>query len=60
MNQYNEDIERIAEGLREYLQDFNNLEFTIEQKIKALEIVLKNYKSLYKSAKGWCKNGSVF
>lgn len=45
MNEYNEDIERIAEGLREYLQDFN--EFTTKQKIKALEIVLKNYKSTY-------------
>ncbi len=47
MNQYNEDIERIAEGLREHFQSFDNLEFTTEQKIKALEIVLKNYKSLH-------------
>ena len=50
MNQYYEDIERIAEGLREHLQDIttsNFEEFTNEQKIKALEIVLKNYKSTY-------------
>ena len=44
MNQYNEDIDRIAEGLREYLQDFN--EFTTKQKIKALEIVLRDHKGI--------------
>ena len=38
---YNEDIERIAEGLREFLQD---IPLRDRQKYEALQIVTKNFK----------------
>jgi len=38
---YNEDIERLAEGIREFLQD---IPLRDRQKYKALQIVTKNFK----------------
>ena len=41
---YEEDIDRIADGIRCYFDaSCSGLEFTTDQKIKALEIVLKDF-----------------
>ena len=39
---YNEDIDRMAEGLREYLQEFNDIGYDV--KYEALKIVKDNFK----------------
>ena len=39
---YNEDIDRLAEGLREYLQEFNDIGYDV--KYEALKIVMNNFK----------------
>lgn len=44
---YKEDIDRIAEGIREHI-DESCSEFATDQKIKALEIVLKDFQDFNK------------
>ena len=39
---YNEDIDRLAEGIREYLQEFNDIGYDV--KYEALKIVKDNFK----------------
>jgi hypothetical protein len=39
---YNEDIDRCAEGIREYLQEFNDIGYDV--KYEALKIVMNNFK----------------
>ena len=38
---YNEDIDRLAEGLREFLQEFNDIGYDV--KYEALKIVKDNF-----------------
>ena len=38
---YNEDIDRLAEGLREYLQEFNDIGYDV--KFEALKLVTANF-----------------
>ena len=38
---YNEDIDRMAEGLREYLQEFNDIGYDV--KYEALKLVTANF-----------------
>ena len=46
---YEEDIDRIADGIRCYFDaSCSGLEFTTDQKIKALEKVLKNFEDFNK------------
>ena len=46
---YEEDIDRIADGIRCYFDaSCSGLEFTTDQKIKALEKVLKNFQDFNK------------
>ena len=42
---YNEDIDRLAEGLREYLQEFNDIGYDV--KYEALKIVMNNFKEAF-------------
>jgi 23S rRNA G2445 N2-methylase RlmL len=44
---YNEDIDRLAEGLREYLQEFNDIGYDV--KYEALKIVAANFQEALKN-----------
>ena len=47
---YNEDIDRLAEGIREYLQEFNDIGYDV--KYEALKIVMNNFKE---ALRNWMK-----
>ena len=43
---YNEEIDRLAEGIREFLQEFNDIGYDV--KYEALNIVKNNFKEALK------------
>jgi len=43
---YNEDIDRCAEGIREYLQEFNDIGYDV--KFEALKLVTANFQEALK------------
>ena len=44
---YNEDIDRLSESIREYLQEFNDIGYDV--KYEALKIVMNNFKEALKN-----------
>ena len=44
---YNEDIDRLAEGLREFLQEFNDIGYDV--KYEALKLVTANFQEALKN-----------